>query len=254
MDIHIVSFVLVLICGLSLASKDRCDKGPASWCQNQEIATYCGVLQFCKIKFPGNFHPKENIKSIGNAVKVELYYETLCPGCRQFITTQLFPTHQKLNSDIMDIGLYPFGNAQEYPIDNKWDFKCQHGVEECKLNVVETCVIHLLLHPNLFMPFINCLETQPSMDNAKLCAKRMDLEWAPIEACFSGSEGNILQHQLALKTAALNPPHQYVPWIVVNGQHSDEIQNAASSNLLELVCKTYTGEKPQACNNDKCYK
>ena len=29
-------------------------------------------------------------------IKVELYYESLCPGCRNFITTMLYPAWEKL--------------------------------------------------------------------------------------------------------------------------------------------------------------
>ena len=73
--------------------------------------------------------------------------------------------------------------------------------------------------------------------------------------------GNQLEHDLALKTSELNPKHDFVPWVTVNGQHTWEIQDQASSDLIGLICDTYTGAKPDACqthkkkvDKDRCYK
>ncbi|GAA6104016.1 gamma-interferon-inducible lysosomal thiol reductase-like, partial [Tachysurus ichikawai] len=44
-------------------------------------------------------------------VNVSLYYESLCPGCREFLVAQLMPTFIMLN-DIMNLALIPFGNAE----------------------------------------------------------------------------------------------------------------------------------------------
>jgi len=263
MNIHILNFGLVLICGLSAAYIDRCNKGSEYWCTNADTATECGVLAYCQINFPAKFERKIKFESndAAPAVKVELYYESLCPGCRAFIMGQLFPTFQKLEAlEIMDIGLYPYGNARETQQGQKWDFQCQHGAEECVLNLVEACALHLLGHPSQFMPYIHCLESNPSLANAKSCAAQLEIEWGPISACYTGSQGNHLEHELAIKTSALNPPHQYVPWIVVNGVHNDQVQQAAQSNLLKYVCQTYTGVKPHACRvaekdpHGNCYK
>ena len=44
-------------------------------------------------------------------VKVELFYETLCPDVRHFIQGQLYPVWEDL-SDIMEIQWKPYGFAQ----------------------------------------------------------------------------------------------------------------------------------------------
>ena len=52
---------------------------------------------------------------------------------------------------------------------------------------------------------------------------------------------------MGTKTESLDPPHNYVPWIVVDGQHDNEIQTAAMNDLVGLVCKLYEGAKPAVC-------
>merc|ERR1712154_316593 len=59
--------------------------------------------------------------------------------------------------------------------------------------------------------------------------------------CYTQPMGNKFQHEIATLTAALSPPHQYVPWIVVNGEHTDAIQQSCQTNVLDCVCKEYTG-------------
>lgn len=53
-----------------------------------------------------------------------------------------------------------------------------------------------------------------------------------------------LELQYAAETNALQPPHQYVPWVVVDGQPLYEDYE----NFISYVCKGYTGtEMPKAC-------
>ena len=47
--------------------------------------------------------------------------------------------------------------------------------------------------------------------------------------CSAGKEGNKLEHSMGVKTESLDPPHEYVPWVVVNGDHTDELQEKAQS-------------------------
>ena len=95
-------------------------------------------------------------------VLVELYYESLCPGCRAFISTMLYPTFDKLrHSGIVKFALYPYGNAQQSQNkDGSWNITCQHGPEECLGNLLEVCLMHYLSwDPDLYVPVISCMES-----------------------------------------------------------------------------------------------
>ena len=60
--------------------------------------------------------------------------------------------------------------------------------------------------------------------------------------------GKKLMHQLATKTAHLKPPHNYVPWLTINGEHTEKLQEQAWKDLIGLVCQFYHGpEKPKQC-------
>ena len=64
------------------------------------------------------------------------------------------------------------------------------------------------------------------------------------------SDGEKLMHEYAVKTGSLNPPHKYVPWIVINGEHTEELEQEAFDDLVGLVCKLYSGKKPGECQQD----
>ena len=54
-------------------------------------------------------------------------------------------------------------------------------------------------------------------------------------------------HEIAVATESLSPRHNYIPWLVVDDTHTDEIQSEAEFNFLQFVCATYTGELPEEC-------
>lgn len=65
---------------------------------------------------------------------------------------------------------------------------------------------------------------------------------------MNGAEGNALEHANGVRTESLRPPHNYVPWVLLDGQHTDEIQKRAESDLLGLVCDQWApAERPPAC-------
>ncbi|XP_049588383.1 gamma-interferon-inducible lysosomal thiol reductase [Syngnathus scovelli] len=132
--------LVVIVCHVwSAASshpKPSCRYPPSQWCRSLEIAVECKVQKQCMEL--SAIRPKEPALP----VSVTLYYESLCPACRVFISQQLFPTWSMLQ-DIMKVTLVPYGNAKELVLGNT-TFTCQHGEPECHGNVIE--VRHALIH------------------------------------------------------------------------------------------------------------
>ncbi|KAJ8278689.1 hypothetical protein COCON_G00057550 [Conger conger] len=221
--------------------KPSCGYPPSLWCKTLEIATECKVLKQCmelNATRPNPAVPK---------VEVALYYESLCPGCRAFLVEQIFPTWVMLN-DIMDVRLVPFGNAVETQHLEKYEFQCQHGEPECLGNMLETCIMKLVGDMGFLIIF--CMEAAADvLTAAQPCVQLYapSVKWEAIMTCAKGDQGMQLMHENAEKTKALNPPHEYVPWVTINGEHTEELQDKAMSSLFTLVCSLYKGGKPPAC-------
>lgn len=215
-----------------------CKYPPSVWCSSVEIATECGVLRQC---FGLN-------NTNADAVEVALYYESLCPGCRGFLAAQLFPTWIMLQ-DIMKVQLVPYGNAQESFDGKEYHFICQHGEEECLGNMIETCILNTVDFGTAFLTLF-CMEASADVvksGEACLGLYSPKTTWDSIMTCVKGDVGNKLMHENAVKTEGLKPAHEYVPWITVNGEHTEDLQDKAMSSLFNLVCSLYKGEKPPAC-------
>nr|ADJ21806.1 gamma-interferon-inducible lysosomal thiol reductase [Oplegnathus fasciatus] len=225
------------------AFSSSCSYPPSQWCSSLDSAIQCGVLKQC---LESNF---TRSRQTADPVEVGLYYESLCPGCRGFLTEMLFPTWLML--DIMSVTLVPYGNAQEKPDGQKYTYECQHGEQECLGNMIETCVLNMT---KMAFPIIFCMESSADViKTAQSCVEiySPELSWDSVMNCVKGDLGNQLMHQNALKTSALKPPHQYVPWVTINGEHTEDLQDKAMSSLFTLVCSMYKGPKPEACGGGK---
>ena len=155
-----------------------------------------------------------------------------------------------------DVLLVPYGNAHEAASGDSWTFTCQHGVDECAYNQIESCSNHFIADPITAFNFINCVEAN---DGAKkphtydsvitLCSSTISAsELASISSCWNSQAGVDLEHANALLTDALVPSHQYVPWVVGQGVHSDDVQDQIQTSLLTYVCANYTGaNKSPSC-------
>ncbi|CAN1266561.1 Gamma-interferon-responsive lysosomal thiol protein [Linum perenne] len=181
-----------------------------------------------------------------NKVSLALYYETLCPYCANFIVNYLVRVFEddELFS-IVDLYLSPWGNAK---IRSNETFVCQHGPVECLLNTVEACAIHAWPKLEKHFPFIYCVEKVVSEGKPaewESCFRELALDQQPILDCFGSGYGKQLELNYAAETSALTPPHQYVPWVVVDGQPLYEDYE----NFISYICKAYKGTaNPKACS------
>ncbi|XP_057862946.2 gamma-interferon-responsive lysosomal thiol protein [Cryptomeria japonica] len=178
-------------------------------------------------------------------VSVDLYYESLCPYSANFFVNYLDKFFTDGLIDIVDLKLFPYGNAKIGPNET---ISCQHGPYECVLNTVEACAIDAWPALNQHFPFISCIENFVLAHEAtewKTCFEKTSLDPKVIKDCFESGHGKKLELQYAEETNSLEPPHQYVPWVVLNGQPLYEDYE----NVEEYICKAYEGTLPQACGS-----
>ncbi|KAJ4459608.1 putative Gamma-interferon-inducible lysosomal thiol reductase [Paratrimastix pyriformis] len=184
-------------------------------------------------------------------VVVEVAIESLCPDCRDVITGSIWEAFRADGLlDIMDLRLYPYGNAKQQ-LDQStglWKFTCQHGEKECQGNLMQTCAINIVQNMTVLFPWFWCMERSTSpIDFAPRCASQFGIPWAPIQSCVSSPQGNAWEHQMGAWTDNLSPAHTEVPWFVVNGAHDETTNQRCAENLIGVVCGLYQGPKPAGC-------
>ncbi|WVZ68337.1 hypothetical protein U9M48_017293 [Paspalum notatum var. saurae] len=176
-------------------------------------------------------------------VPVSVYYETLCPFCSAFVVNDLARIFRDGVSSIADLRLVPFGNGR---VSADGTITCQHGEDECRLNAIEACVIRLWPNAEQHFPFIHCVEhltLTRKWDAWQSCFQETGLAYQPVIDCYNSGYGRQLLLQNAAETNALRPPHQFVPWVVVNGKPlGDDYMNFEA-----YICSTYDGKLPEAC-------
>ncbi|CAN4102121.1 unnamed protein product [Withania somnifera] len=193
----------------------------------RSVSSFVLVFFLCFIQF-------SSISCDEKKVSLALYYESLCPGCSNFIVNYLSKIFNNGIIDIVDLKLIPWGNTK---IQANNTFKCQHGPAECFLDTVEACALDAWPHLNEHFPFIYCVESLVYHKNYtqwETCFDKLNLKL--ITDCVGSERGK----ELELRHAAETPPHKFVPWVVVDGQplYYDY------RNFISYICKAYKGTAP----------
>ncbi|KAK9839438.1 hypothetical protein WJX81_001985 [Elliptochloris bilobata] len=153
------------------------------------------------------------IAGVTAKVKVDFYGEALCPYCAKFLTETAAPLFAEGFAPYMDFRYVAYGNAK----NTSDGLECQHGPEECLENRALLCAIGDATNQTDWFPFALCLSENHTPEAIGLCTHAAKLDGEAIHKCMNGDLGSELVRSAAKETAGLDPPHTYVPWIVVNG-------------------------------------
>jgi interferon gamma-inducible protein 30 len=183
---------------------------------------------------------------------IDFYHESLCPGCIEFSTTKLKSLlAQEGSEELAVVNFVPYGNAHEQKSGSTYTWSCQHGAKECRGNLIETCAVNVFPRADAYK-FIFCLDENYSGDfdaTAKDCLKDSPRFQSDLEICLnSGEKLNQMQHDMAVKTDSLNPPHKWVPWVVVDGTSDSDILDA--DDLVKYLCSKRSDSSEIALCND----
>jgi len=174
-------------------------------------------------------------------IRLDVYYECLCPDSRYFVLHELVPTFEKVGS-MLDIHLWPYGKAETKSSSGGYVFECQHGELECLGNMYHACVAKHVKDVSKMLNVIKCMihDNYEPKNIAKKCAESNDIDFNQIETCASGSEGQELHYNAGVKTNALDPKVSFIPTIEID--ESQGSQKAILKNLLKEVCAVYSSK------------
>lgn len=210
----------------------------------------------------GALSRKAPISSEGK-VRLNVYYETMCPHCLNFMTKGLRPVWQdpELRAHL-DLHLYPSGNSVAVPaknlsagynfwhpahVEQNYVFLCQHGEAECLGNMIQACAVKELKEPSQYLSLIFCMSALPQFAVEKSsyeCARELKMDLTPVRACAQSKDGRANMYDITQHSNTLNPVRKHVPWITLDGEHFDE---ADTGDILTPLCRKLSEPRPAAC-------
>jgi len=195
-------------------------------------------------------------------LRVDVYYESLCPDSARFINDQLYPAKRGPLGKYFDVNLVPFGKASWVTFGADVNFTCQHGPPECYGNKIQACALeHIQVNSyqnthtrdSLILEYVNCLmklgNQRDSVYPGARCASAVQLaNWPIIEQCANSTDGSKYLQNQGMITQQLQPALTSVPTVVFKQQYSSELQDLAMRNFQSAVCRALPQPKPSECS------
>jgi len=180
-------------------------------------------------------------------LSIKVYYESRCIDSQIFMTKQLNPVWSQLR-DMIDVDLIAYGKAE-----GSGEFlTCHHDEEECRDHRLLACARAHLSDRRSYVNYTLCALThEESRDPFKMCAEQQGIDqYDDILRCADTEDGKAYLHNLGQMQRSEAPGLDYVPWIMLNGERTIELQDSAENDLLRLVCQEFGAEKPSVCLGD----
>ncbi|KAL3892306.1 hypothetical protein ACJMK2_004523 [Sinanodonta woodiana] len=224
-----------------------CQFPPELWCSTPEIEKECQVTNQCQW---WSCLSKVDAKP----VDVVVYYESYCTECDTFFEEHLKQAVNQVGQ-IINLQLVPYGDTKETPEGESWKFTCKEGEYQCKSNILQACAIDLYTNIAVQYPLIACIMASNGdpEEIVKQCALKLGgIDWADIIRCSRQGKGPELEHQMGLRTKALETREDYyLPYVTVNGAFMYGMTEQPVTDFIKSLCQKYQGPFPYGCRLQK---
>ncbi|XP_075223920.1 gamma-interferon-inducible lysosomal thiol reductase-like [Lycorma delicatula] len=171
-------------------------------------------------------------------VQISVFYETLCGDSRHFIVDELKPAWDKFGS-ALDIQFIPFGKAHS---NSDGSFVCQHGPNECRGNLIDSCVLSKLPKGGAQVKYVADRMEQPSSsdDEVQKHAEEAGVSWSDVISCTNAVVGRNLQLEAERETKTRTPGPKFVPTVIFNNVYNQQLQTEIQRGGFDrILCQNF---------------
>lgn len=127
-------------------------------------------------------------------LKISIFFSSMCPGSKDFITRHLYPTYKGLRSKIViEWVLYQEESNPIIPSDDHPKFYCEHGPKECDFNRYIACALHQRKGQDRDVNFINCVMLTFDFDK---CLRELGYKRSQFQICIRNQGYSLLSYHM----------------------------------------------------------